>query len=93
MFFGFFTGLVVEALWALQLGVKAWAIIDAATRRTDAYPAVDRLTKQAWLIILGLALATGLVTGPLGFFSVGGDVAAGVYLLDVRPRLRAITGR
>ena len=95
MFFGFglVTGLLLQAVWLGQFVVKLWAMIDAARRREDAYPAVDRLTKGVWLVILGVTLLTGFFFGPLNFFSVIGDVAAGVYLVDVRPRLKAITGR
>ena len=92
---GLIPALAIEVLWALQLVVKAWALVDATLRRADAYPAVDRLTKPAWLWILGISLLLAVIPfiGPLSIFSLAGDVAAGVYLLDVRPRLRAVTGR
>ena len=34
-----------------------WALADAATRKNEVYLAADKLTKQAWLLILGLSLA------------------------------------
>jgi hypothetical protein len=74
--------------------VQAWTFVDALTRRPDQFVAADKLTKQAWLIILGLALvAHALFWEPLNFLNLVGAVAAIVYMVDVRPALRAVTGR
>jgi hypothetical protein len=74
--------------------VQAWTFVDALTRRPDHFLAADKLTKQAWLIILGLALvAHALFWSPLTFLNLVGAVAAIVYVVDVRPALRAVTGR
>jgi Protein of unknown function (DUF2516) len=74
--------------------VQAWTFVDALTRRPDHFVAADKLTKQAWLIILGLALvAHALFWEPLNFLNLVGAVAAIVYMVDVRPALRAVTGR
>jgi hypothetical protein len=63
-------------------------------RPAQAYPAADKLTKPAWLVILGLALATGILfAGPLGLFAIAGLIAALVYLLDVRPALASLMRR
>jgi high-affinity K+ transport system ATPase subunit B len=67
------------------LGLKVVALIDAATRPPAAFVAMDKQTKQFWLIVLVVAL---LVT-PLGFLSIIGLVAAIVYLVDVRPAVRS----
>lgn len=92
--YGFFAigGMIMWAVWVFQLAIKVWAMLDCLRRRADAFPAVDRLTKPAWLGILGLTLLTGFAFGPLNFFSIVGDVAAGAYLVDVRPRIKSITG-
>lgn len=74
--------------------VQAWAFIDAVSRRPEAFVAADKLTKPAWLIILGLALlAHMLIWSPVSFLNLAGAVAAIVYLVDARPALRAVTGR
>jgi hypothetical protein len=74
--------------------LQAWTFVDALTRRPDNFVAADKLTKQAWLIILGLALvAHALFWEPLNFLNLAGAVAAIVYMVDVRPALRAVTGR
>lgn len=86
---GFMT-LVTLVLFALQ----AWAFIDAVSRRPDAFMAADKLTKPGWLIILGIALAAHLlIWNPVSFLNLIGAVAAIVYVVDVRPALRAVTGR
>jgi asparagine N-glycosylation enzyme membrane subunit Stt3 len=73
---------------------QAWAFIDAVARRPDAFVAADKLTKPAWLIILGLALAAHmLIWNPLSFLNLIGAVAAIVYVVDARPAMRALTGR
>jgi hypothetical protein len=71
---------------------QAFAFVDAVTHRPDAYVAADKMTKPAWMIILGLAVvAHMLIWAPLSIFNLVGIVAAIVYLVDVRPALRALT--
>ncbi len=73
---------------------QAVAFIDALSHRKEAYVAGDKLTKQAWCIILGLAVvAHMLIWSPLSLFNLVGIVAAIVYLVDVRPTLRSLTRR
>ena len=80
------------ALAVVAFAVEAWAFIDAIMRPAPAYLAAGKLTKMKWLLILGVALAIGLYAaaygGAVGFLSVIAFVAAGVYLSDVRPRVR-----
>jgi hypothetical protein len=77
------------ALLVFKVGV----FIDAAFRRGDAYQAVDKQTKTFWLVVLGFAVLVGFLPLPLlgQMLSLIGLVAAIVYLVDVRPRLKAIT--
>lgn len=72
------------------LAVKFWALIDAAMRPAQGFPAADKLTKTAWLWILGLAFVADLVL-PSMFLMLAGTVAAFVYLLDVRPAVASVT--
>ena len=82
--------LVSLALFAFQ----GWAFVDAAVRRPDAFVAADKLTKPAWLIILGLALVAHLlIWNPFSLLNLVGAVAGIVYIVDARPALRALTGR
>ena len=90
-----FEGYVGLAVYAALLILKAFAFVNACLWRPDAFPAADRLTKNHWLAIAGIALVLQAV--PLGgIFSIlnlAGTVAALVYLLDVRPALLSVTGR
>lgn len=73
---------------------QAWAFIDAVSRPAQAFVAAGKLTKQAWLIILGVALAAHmLLWNPIGILNLAGAVAAIVYLVDARPAMRGLTRR
>ena len=86
-------GVMFVVYWALFV-VKMWALIDAVMRPAEGYTAADKLTKTAWLWILGLTVVTHIVfKSPLGVLSLAGAVAAFVYLLDVRPAVASVTRR
>jgi hypothetical protein len=80
--------------WGL-VALRAWAVIDCLTRKAAAFPAVDKLTKPAWLAILvfsgllGSFSALGSQLGPISLISV---IVSSVYLADVRPAVREISG-
>jgi hypothetical protein len=89
-----FESLVLSLAFYALMAVKVWAFVDALTRPAAAYVAADKLTKPAWLLILGLVVASALLwSSPLGLFSIIGTVAAFVYLLDVKPALASVTRR
>ncbi|OBA82790.1 hypothetical protein A9W99_10195 [Mycobacterium sp. 1164966.3] len=75
------------------LVTSVYAFVHAAMQRHDAYTAADKLTKPVWLLILAgaVALATLLFASP--FFMVISACAAGVYLVDVRPKLLEVQGK
>lgn len=69
-----------------------FALVDAAFRRSDAFPAADRQTKPVWLAILGAGLVCQVIFGPLfSLLGLAGVVAAIVYLVDVRRRVIEVT--
>jgi hypothetical protein len=75
-------------------GMTLYALVHAAMQRPDAYTATDKLTKPVWLMILGAAaLLTVLLPGQSVMGMVIGACAAGVYLVDVRPKLLEIQGK
>jgi hypothetical protein len=80
------------ALAVVAFGIEAWAFIDAITRPAHAYLAAGKLTKMKWLFILGIAFVLGLYAAAygsaIGFLSVIAIVAAGIYLTDVRPKVK-----
>jgi|tagenome__1003787_1003787.scaffolds.fasta_scaffold20726319_2 hypothetical protein len=93
--FGSLQGLLTLIIGVLALGVQVFALVDALRQRTDAFPAAGKLTKPLWLVILGVATAIGVifVMAPFNFFALIAFVAAAVYLVDVRPAVRGLTGR
>jgi hypothetical protein len=91
--FAFENGVLGLVFLALVL-VKGWALVDALIRPAQAFPAADKLTKAAWLWILGLGLVAHVVfPSPIGLLSIAGTIAAFVYLLDVRPAVASLTRR
>ena len=89
-----YESVVLGLLFLVLAVVKGWALVDALIRPANAFPAADKLTKAAWLWILGLSLVSHLVfPSPIGLLSIAGDIAAFVYLLDVRPAVASLTRR
>ena len=83
------------ALTLAAFVVEAWAFIDAITRPAQAYTAVGKQTKNIWLLILGVAFVIGAYgaaygTSPVGILSIAAFVAAAIYLVDVRPKVKEI---
>ncbi|MGP3953150.1 DUF2516 family protein [Streptomyces sp. 7N604] len=79
----------------VYLGILLFTVFafgDAAFRREDAYRAADKQTKPFWLIILGLAVVVNLIPVGLFFLVIIGLIAAIVYVVDVRPAVKAISG-
>ncbi len=68
-----------------------YAFVHAAMQRPDAYTAAEKLTKPVWLVILGVGALLALVLGITGVAIAA--VAAGVYLVDVRPKILDIQGK
>lgn len=74
-----------------MLATVVYAFVHAAMQRPDAYTAVDKLTKPVWLVILGISGLLALVLGIMG--TAIAAVAAGVYLVDVRPKILEVQGK
>ena len=91
--------IVFVALAVAALVVEIVALVDALRRRPDAFVAAGKQTKQRWTIMLGIAAAIGFISfngviiSPLNLLNIIAFVAAAVYLVDVRPALRQVTGR
>ena len=86
--------LIVLVLGAIAVGVELYALIHAATQRADAFVAAGKLTKPVWLGILAVGLLLGIASfGGLGLLGLLGVVAAGVYLVYVKPAIAQVLGR
>jgi hypothetical protein len=85
---------LVGIIGLVTLLLKAFCLIDAATRRGEAFTAAGKQTKIFWLIILGVAAAWNLIVdlNPIGLVNIIGIIAALVYFLDVRPAVREVSG-
>ncbi|MCH0566076.1 MULTISPECIES: DUF2516 family protein [unclassified Streptomyces] len=85
-------------MFLLSLALVAFsgfALIDAAIRREDAYRAADKRTKPFWLIVLGLSFLVNVMNVTLAsmwLLMIIGLVATIVYMVDVRPALRGMSG-
>lgn len=77
-------------VWAVTV-VAIYAFVHAAMQRTDAYTAAEKLTKPVWLVILGVAILLSFLLSVMG--PVIAACAAGIYLVDVRPKLLDVQGK
>jgi hypothetical protein len=84
-------GYVLAVLQIAVVVTTVYAFIHAALQRPDAYTAADKLTKPVWLVILGFGVLLALVLSITGVAIAA--VAAGVYLVDVRPKILEIQGK
>ena len=77
-------------------GLTGYAFADVIRRKGSLFPHVGRLSKGAWLGILGAAFAIAIVSlgspNTLGLLNVVGVVAAGIYLADLKPKLKQVGG-
>jgi len=80
------------ALSVAALALEVYAFVSAARTRAAAFPAVGRLTKNVWLLILGVAtlLTFYSLSSPTSLLSLLGAAAAIYFLVDVRPKVRDI---
>lgn len=84
-------GTLIQLLYLAMLVLAVVAFVFAATAREDAYRAADKKKKSFWLIILGVAVAVNLLI-PLLFLQLAGVVASIVFMVDVRPALKEVSG-
>ncbi|MFV0129171.1 DUF2516 family protein [Streptomyces sp. HMX112] len=85
--FGTFLSLLNLAMLLIALV----ALFIAVTAREDAYRAADKQTKMFWLVILGVTVAVNLLV-PMLFLQIAGLVASIVFMVDVRPAIRQVSG-
>ncbi|RFU85431.1 DUF2516 family protein [Streptomyces triticagri] len=67
------------------------ALVMAALARPDAYLAANKQNKNFWLIILGITVLVNLVV-PMIFLQIIGLIATIVFMVDVRPALKEVSG-
>jgi hypothetical protein len=79
-----------------SFALTGFALVDVLRRPSSLFPHVGKLSKGAWLGILIAAFLISIVSfggsSTLGFLNVIGVIAAGVYLADLRPKLKSLGG-
>lgn len=88
-------GTILLAVTLAMIGVKIFALVTSLMFSPEHYRAADKLSKQAWVAILGLGVVAAvlLVGSPLGLLNLVFAIAAFVFLADVRPALRGLHQR
>ncbi|KOU46316.1 DUF2516 family protein [Streptomyces sp. NPDC060334] len=87
---GFDNG-VIPLLGYAMLALAVVAFVLALMARDDAYRAADKKTKTFWLVILGITILVDFFLGML-FLQIAGLVASIVFMVDVRPALKQVSG-
>jgi hypothetical protein len=85
-------GLVLMVLYFASVAVAIFAFVDAIIRRADAFVAANKASKPLWLVITGVSTLALAVFGPVSLFGIPAIVAVLVYVVDVRPAVRAVSG-
>jgi hypothetical protein len=81
-------------LGVLALGLSIFAFIDCLRRPTAAFPAVGRQSKILWLLLTGGSVLAAIAWVLVPFFlTIAAIVISMIYLFDVRPKIKEITGR
>ena len=87
----------VQLIWEVSgyiaLGIKAWALADVIKAPAEAFPFLNRQTKNIWLAITIGSILGHLIFTPWGFTGIIGLIACGVYLADIRIKINDMTGR
>ena len=87
----------VELIWQISglitLGVKVWALTEVLKAPAEAFPFLNRQTKNIWLAITIGSILGHILFDPWGFTGIIGLIACGVYLADIRPKINDMTGR
>ncbi len=96
-----FSGINSAQVWVLfiltvaSFVVQVTALVDCLRRPAEIFHAAGKLAKAKWLIILVIAVALGFISlpgGGLNTVNIIAFIAATVYLVDVRPAIRRLTG-
>jgi len=72
-------------IYVVTLVMTVFALVDAGMRSPGAFVAAEKQTKQFWVILLVVAALAAYIR----LFTFIAIIAALVYLLDVRPAVRA----
>ncbi|MGB7979976.1 MAG: DUF2516 family protein [Candidatus Nanopelagicales bacterium] len=86
------TDVITLGIGLATLVACALAFLHCLRARPDAFPAVGRQSKNVWLALTGGATLLSLVSSnSIGLIGIASIVIAGVYLLDIKPKITEIT--
>ncbi len=84
---------LLTVAWVGAMALQLWALIDCIGRKAAAFPAANKLTKVTWILLNGLGLLVVLIFHSVTFLlSYIGIIVCCVYLADVRPAVKEISG-
>jgi hypothetical protein len=88
-------GWVLLVVTLALLAVKIFALVTSLGFSPQHYQAADKLTKPAWVAILGLGVLANVLflSNPIGLLNIAFTIATFVYLADVRPALQGLHQR
>jgi hypothetical protein len=85
-----------DLFWVLFLfcmALRVWALGDCLIRKTASFPAAGKLTKPAWALLNAFSVVIGLlIRYPINFLTLAFLIVSLVYLTDVRPAVREVSG-
>ena len=84
---------IERLIWIAGIPVGLYAFVHALLQRPDAFTAADKLSKPAWLGITAGSLFVLILCrfGEEGtILWLAGLIAALVYIVDVRPRVKEV---
>jgi hypothetical protein len=80
-------GVLSVALSLALFAIKVFALVDCIVRKPHDFVSASQVSKNGWLVILGLTVAAHIVAwSPLSLLNLLGTVAALVYLAQLRGR-------
>ena len=82
-----FSGIVWEIAGWIAFAVKVLALIDLPKRPAEAFPFLNRQTKNTWWAIVIASVLTHYIFGAWGLFGIIGLIACGIYLADIKPKI------
>jgi hypothetical protein len=87
------TDWIALLLWLALLVAKAVAFIESLRYSNAQFVSAGKQTRTLWLVLTGLSVAFHLISGPLNFINIAGTIVSTIFLVDVRPALRHVSGR
>ena len=86
---------IYKILFFGLLALRVWALIDCGIRKAAAFSAAGKLTKPAWLVLNLFSVVISFLLGEgwtLQLLPLALLVVTLVYLADVRPAVREVSG-